>query len=138
MKRRPHWTDDLIEAVKDAISGWCFDHVEGPLYDEDVYPVIAAVEDWHKAKRDSRDRTHSAECWRWHQECAEHLIERQRSTAQRVREFCAATNPIRGELHMAALHGWDTAMEMVLQLLESGEIKGFTFRIANLEGRVDE
>ena len=138
MKRRPHWTDDLIEAVKDAISGWCFDHVEGPLYDEDVYPVIAAVEDWHKAKRDSRDRTHSAECWRWHQECAEHLIERQRSTAQRVREFCAATNPIRGELHMAALHGWDTAMEMVLQLLESGEIKGFTFRIANLEGRVDD
>jgi len=56
---------------------------------------------------------------------------------QRVREFCAATNPIRGELHMAALHGWDTAMEMVLQLLESGEIKGFTFRIANLEGRTD-
>ena len=45
-ERRPHWTDDLIEAVKDAISGWCFDHVEGPLYDEDVYPVIAAVEDW--------------------------------------------------------------------------------------------
>jgi len=39
---------------------------------------------------------------------------------------------------MAALHGWDTAMEMVLQLLESGEIKGFAFRIANLEGRVDE
>ncbi len=57
---------------------------------------------------------------------------------RRVREFCAATNPIRGELHMAALHGWDTAMEMVLQLLESGEIKGFAFRIANLEGRVDE
>ena len=57
---------------------------------------------------------------------------------QRVREFCAATNPIRGELHMAALRGWDTAMEMVLQLLESGEIKGFAFRIANLEGRVDE
>lgn len=48
--RRPHWTDDLIEAVKDAISGWCFDYVEGPLYDEDVYPVIAAVEDWQIAK----------------------------------------------------------------------------------------
>mgnify|MGYP000964018101 CR=1 FL=1 len=94
MKRRPHWTDDLIEAVKDAISGWCFDHVEGPLYDEDVYPVIAAVEDWHKAKRDSRDRTHSAECWRWHQECAEHLIERQRSTAQRVREACEPFGPM--------------------------------------------
>lgn len=45
-ERRPHWDDDLIETVKDAISGYCFDHVEGPLYDEDVYRVIAAVEDW--------------------------------------------------------------------------------------------
>ena len=45
-ERRPHWDDALIEAVKDNISGYCFDHVEGPLYDEDVYPVIAAVEDW--------------------------------------------------------------------------------------------
>ena len=68
--------------------------------------------------------THSADCWRRHHACAIARIEA-------VREFCAATNPIRGELHMAALHGWDTAMEMVLQLLESG-------RIANLEGRVDE
>lgn len=48
MERREWWTDDLIEAVKDAISSWCFDHVEGPLYDDDVYPVIAAVEDWHE------------------------------------------------------------------------------------------
>ena len=45
-ERRPHWDDELIEAVKDNISGYCFDHVEGPLYDDDVYPVIAAVEDW--------------------------------------------------------------------------------------------
>ncbi len=45
-RRRAWWTDDLIESVKDAISGYCFDHVEGPLYDDDVYPVIAAVEDW--------------------------------------------------------------------------------------------
>jgi hypothetical protein len=49
-KRRQHWTDDLIEAVKDAISGYCFDHVEGPLYDDDVYPVIAAVEEQHYAE----------------------------------------------------------------------------------------
>ncbi len=84
MSRRPHWTDDLIEAVKDAISGWCFDHVEGPLYDEDVYPVIAAVEDWHKAKRDSRIRTHSEGCWRWHNECAEGLIEAQQRKIQQL------------------------------------------------------
>lgn len=147
-ERRPHWDDDLVNAVID-LQYHCVDCMEDDYPEIDpinhdavnaawAHEIIATVEDWHKAKRDSRDRTHSAECWRWHQECAEHLIERQRSTAQRVREFCAATNPIRGELHMAALHGWDTAMEMVLQLLESGEIKGFTFRIANLEGRVDE
>ena len=70
--------------------------------------------------------------------CLAAEVEALRAQVQAVREFCAATNPIRGELHMAALHGWDTAMEMVLQLLESGEIKGFAFRIANLEGRVDE
>jgi hypothetical protein len=70
--------------------------------------------------------------------CMDSTIEALRAQVQAVREFCAATNPIRGELHMAALHGWDTAMEMVLQLLESGEIKGFAFRIANLEGRVDD
>ena len=84
MSRRPHWDDDLIEAVKDAISGWCFDHVEGPLYDEDVYPVIAAAEDWHKAKRDSRIRTHSEGCWRWHNKCAEGLIEAQQRKIQQL------------------------------------------------------
>ena len=49
-RRRAWWTDDLIESVKDAISGYCFDHVEGPLYDDDVYPVIAAVEEQHYAE----------------------------------------------------------------------------------------
>lgn len=99
MSRRPHWTDDLIEAVKDAISGWCFDHVEGPLYDEDVYPVIAAVEDWHKAKRDSRIRTHSEGCWRWHNECAEGLIEaQQRKIQQLANELLTVIQRVR-ELH---------------------------------------
>ncbi len=131
--RRPHWNDDLIDTMRHELS--CTDST---FQDEDLYRMIAAVEDWHKAKRDARVRTHSAECWRWHQECAEYRIEKLSAQVQAVREFCAATNPIRGELHMAALHGWDTAMEMVLQLLESGEIKGFAFRIANLEGRVDD
>ena len=49
MSRRPHWDDELIETVKNAIFRNCFDHVEGPLYDQDVFPVIAAVEDWQDA-----------------------------------------------------------------------------------------
>ena len=58
-ERRPHWDDTL-----------------------------AAVEDWHKAKRDSRiRRTHSEGCWRWHNECAEALIVSQQAAIQRVREL---------------------------------------------------
>ena len=147
-ERRPHWDDDLVNAVID-LQYHCVDCMEDDYPEIDpinhdavnaawAHEIIATVEDWHKAKRDARVRTHSAECWRWHQECAEYRIEKLSAQVQAVREFCAATNPIRGELHMAALHGWDTAMEMVLQLLESGEIKGFTFRIANLEGRTDD
>ena len=41
MKRRPHWTDDLIEAVSDATENNAY-------HDEMVYAVIAAVEDWQE------------------------------------------------------------------------------------------
>lgn len=49
-ERRPHWDDDLIDAVFKALSytylaqGWA-----GGIaidLDESVYPLIAAVEDW--------------------------------------------------------------------------------------------
>jgi len=93
-ERRPHWDDDLVNAVID-LQYHCVDCMEDDYPEIDpinhdavnaawAHEIIATVEDWHKAKRDSRDRTHSAECWRWHQECAGHLIERQRSTIQRV------------------------------------------------------
>jgi len=87
-ERRPHWDDDLIDAVFRALShtyraqGWT-----GGIaidLDESVYPLIAAVEDWHKAKRDSRIRTHSEGCWRWHNECAEGLIEAQQRKIQQL------------------------------------------------------
>ena len=38
-ERRPHWDDDLIEAVNDAMENNAY-------HDEMVYAVIAAVEDW--------------------------------------------------------------------------------------------
>ena len=37
--RRPHWNDDLIEAVREAA-------LPRNLYSEDIYAIIAAVEDW--------------------------------------------------------------------------------------------
>lgn len=38
-ERRPHWDDDLIEAVNDAMENNAY-------HDEMVYAVIVAVEDW--------------------------------------------------------------------------------------------
>ena len=85
MERRAHWSDDLIDAVRDAVDVE-FDDI-WKLSDDSILAVIAAVEDWHKAKRDSRVRTHSEGCWRWHNECAESLIEWQQAAIQRVREI---------------------------------------------------
>lgn len=54
-ERRPHWDDDLTDAVFRALShtyraqGWT-----GGIaidLDESVYPLIAAVEDWQAEKR---------------------------------------------------------------------------------------
>jgi len=81
-ERRPHWDAHLI----DAIGADLRDVYENGYSEDQIFRVIAAVEDWHKAKRASRDRTHSDECWRWHQECAEHLIERQQAALRRVRQ----------------------------------------------------
>ena len=49
-ERRPHWSDDLVEAVRSKIGI----HQHGPIgeiriynpFDDEVYNVIAAVEDW--------------------------------------------------------------------------------------------
>jgi len=83
-ERRPHWDDELIFAVMSAAGDG------GHLFIDDIHAVIAAVEDWHKAKRDARVRTHSAECWRWHQECAEYRIEKLSAQVQAVRDAIEA------------------------------------------------
>lgn len=79
-ERRPHWDQELEQAVSAVL----FDCYENGISEEQVYQVIAAVEDWHKAKRDSRIRTHSEGCWRWHNECAEGLIEAQQRKIQQL------------------------------------------------------
>ena len=81
--RRPHWDDELIEAVR-----WKAECDRDEAGMGRVYTIIAAVEDWHKDKRDARVRTHSAECWRWHQECAEYRIEKLSAQVQAVRDVC--------------------------------------------------
>ena len=46
-ERRPHWDDDLIDAVNGAMENNAY-------HDEMVYAVIAAVEDWQDANGFSR------------------------------------------------------------------------------------
>lgn len=40
---RPHWDDDLFGAVIDALGPNC--------QKDNIYPLIAAVEDWHLQRR---------------------------------------------------------------------------------------
>ena len=44
MKRRPHWDQELEQAVSAVL----FDCYENGISEEQVYQVIAAVEDWHE------------------------------------------------------------------------------------------
>lgn len=48
-ERRPHWSDDLIDAVIDAIP---LEYIVrwGKITGPGTYPVIAAVEDWQKKR----------------------------------------------------------------------------------------
>ena len=126
-ERRPHWDDDLVEAVRSKIGI----HQHGPIgeiriynpFDDEVYNVIAAVEDWHKAKRDSRVRTHSEGCWRWHNECAESLIEWQQAAIQRVRGIVDAdqTVPIDARDPASYVAGYADATFRVRQVLDGGQ-----------------
>jgi len=82
MKRRPHWDDDLIDAVFRALShtyraqGWT-----GGIaidLDESVYPLIAAVEDWMDANDNPLPHVLN-ECLQW--------LDAERAAIQRVREL---------------------------------------------------
>ena len=44
MKRRPHWDAELCNAVYDAALEAYKDGLNGGAYD--IFPIIAAVEDW--------------------------------------------------------------------------------------------
>lgn len=62
--RRPHWDDDLIETVRDGMSTEMVATIGGESVatsayipsDNDVFNVIAAVEDWEKPSLDDLQR----------------------------------------------------------------------------------
>ena len=78
---------------------------------------------WYKAKRDSRVRTHSEGCWRWHNECAESLIEWQQAAIQRVRGIVDAdqTVPIDARDPASYVAGYADATFRVRQVLDGGQ-----------------
>ena len=120
-RRRAWWTDDLIESVKDAISGYCFDHIEGPLYDDDVYPVIAAVEEQHYAElREQAERAGQGLD-------VEALISARMEQVARAENAEAAIARVRGmaEAALAAHDGLDgtyatVSAKAILNALEGG------------------
>jgi len=108
-QRRAHWTDDLIEGVRSKIGM----HQHGPIgeiriynpFDDEVYNVIAEVEDWLLAQP-IFDLFVSGRAVR-----AEAAI-------QRVRDTCRATNSVRMSIDDSWLPGWDLAVEYVLRSLD--------------------
>ena len=94
-ERRSHWTDGLIEAVYAELPAKKY-QVEPDSWE--VHRIIAAVEDWELGfHAQTEGVTHSAECWRWHQECARTLIEQQQAAIQRVRMVADAWHYYRGD-----------------------------------------
>ena len=80
-ERRPHWDDELIEAVWDvayATSDGCCLSAEG------THAVIAAVEDWHERKGEENLLLLMAEITKFL-----HRAEKAEAAIQRVRDLCA-------------------------------------------------
>lgn len=72
-ERRPHWDDDLIEAAFEACPQLAFER--------EVYPVIAAVEDWQAKINPS-----GIAVWEHAPKGTLRQLERKKVAIQRVRE----------------------------------------------------
>jgi hypothetical protein len=78
IERRPHWDAELCNAVYDAALEAYKDGLNGGAYD--IFPIIAAVEDWQAEKR----RGEAAFSWLMARDA------RQVAAIQRVRELLAS------------------------------------------------
>lgn len=93
MSRRPHWDDDLIDAVFRALShtyraqGWTGGI--GIDLDESVYPLIAAVEDWQIERNKGYMGQHELGIIHTITE-VEFDAEKAEAAIARVRELCEA------------------------------------------------
>ena len=101
-ERRPHWDDELFDAVIDGF--------RITPYDDEVYAVIAAVEDWH------RDR------WTGVCESPEEVVrelKQAQAAIQRVQAVC--DKPNRGPSWDSYVEGYNDAISVVQAAME-GEV----------------
>ncbi len=103
IERRPHWSDDLIDAVIRAES-------DAHDYEYRAMAAIAAVEDWHESKgwllvgmiHEQRDRAEEAE-----------------AQVQRAREVHQAVVDDEDDpWQVAYATGWDEALQEVRRALD--------------------
>ena len=110
VERRPHWTDELIEGVRSKIGM----HQHGPIgeiriynpFDDEVYNVIAAVEDWQDARGDAIDGNSLTE--------AVHQV-------ARVREACDEALHEDPMPQGSFRRGYNMAMKVVSRLLDGAQ-----------------
>lgn len=86
--RRPHWDDDLIDAVRDAVDVE-FDDI-WKLSEDSIRAVIAAVEDWQE-----REKTRCKSDTAYH--CATHDTQWLDVRTAILREVCPAKNTLLGK-----------------------------------------
>ena len=99
IERRPHWDDELFDAVIDGF--------RITPYDDEVYAVIAAVEDWH------RDR------WTGVCESPEEVVrelKQAQAAIQRVQAVCDKPNS--GPSWDSYVEGYNDAISVVQSAME--------------------
>lgn len=92
IERRPHWDDDLIEAVREAVFQ-CVDRDSGGVFDDALPDVIAAVEDWQNKFTTGRyaitlGRIGGRYLPEWIAQSAIHRAEQAEAQVQRVQKVC--------------------------------------------------
>lgn len=90
--RRPHWTDDLIEAVRREAYGLGFEVLHGDQI-EAVCDIIAVVEDWQKERFKWSDIIQSPFEVAVRHNAAEARAEKYEAQVQRVRDLCQESGP---------------------------------------------
>lgn len=85
-ERRPHWDDDLIDAVRDAVDVE-FDDI-WRLTEDSILAVIAAVEDWQKERSKWSDIIQSPFEVAVRHNAAEERAEKAEAAIARVRDVC--------------------------------------------------